>query len=63
MERGRNEGGHRSVPGAADREPAPEAAIGDRGRFGIHAVEDVVLVDEKTARAPNCFHSTMNLPF
>ena len=30
-ERGGNEGGHRSVSGAADREPAPEAAIGGRG--------------------------------
>src|SRR5262245_35265134 len=36
-ERGRNEGGHRSVPGAADREPAPEAAIDSPSRFGIRA--------------------------
>src|SRR6266404_3510020 len=54
-ERGGNEGGHRSVPGAADREPTPEAAIDGRGRFGIHAVKNVVLVDEEAARAPKLF--------
>src|SRR5260370_11923924 len=51
-ERGRNEGGHRSVPGAADREPAPEAAIDSPSRFGIRAIKNVVLVDEEAARAP-----------
>jgi hypothetical protein len=51
-ERGRNEGGHRSVPGAADREPAPKAAIDSPSRFGIRAIKNVVLVDEEAARAP-----------
>src|SRR5215470_16496573 len=54
-ERGGNEGGHRSVTGAADREPAPEAAIDSPSRFGIHAIENVVLVDEEAARAPKLF--------
>src|SRR5258708_39571602 len=54
-ERGRNEGGHGSVPGAADREPAPEAAIDSPSRFGIRAIEHVILVDEEAARAPKLF--------
>src|SRR5258708_29303900 len=54
-ERGRNEGGHRSVPGAADREPAPKAAIYSPSRFGIRAIKNVVLVDEEAARAPKLF--------
>src|SRR6266852_9400085 len=54
-ERGGNEGGHRSVPGAADREPAPEAAIDSPSRFGIRAIKNVVLVDEEAARAPKLF--------
>src|SRR5258708_1624359 len=54
-ERGRNEGGHRSVPGAADREPAPKAAIDSPSRFGIRAIKNVVLVDEEAARAPKLF--------
>ncbi len=49
-ERGGNEGRHRSVPGAADREPAPEAAIDSPSRFGIRAVKNVVLVDEDSTR-------------
>src|SRR5262249_56003817 len=54
-ERGGNEGSHRSVPGAADREPAPKAAIDSRSRFGIRAIKNVVLVDEEAARAPKLF--------
>src|SRR5262249_31246058 len=54
-ERGGNEGGHRSIPGAADREPTPEAAIDSPSRFGIHAIKNVVLVDEEAARAPKLF--------
>src|SRR5215470_5091815 len=54
-ERGGNEGGHRSVPGAADREPAPEATIDSPGRFGIRAIKNIVLVDEEATRAPKLF--------
>src|SRR5215813_5478842 len=54
-ERGGNEGSHRSVPGAADREPAPKAAIDSASRFGIHAIKNVVLVDEEAARAAELF--------
>src|SRR5262249_14699721 len=48
-----NERRHRAVPGAADPDPALPAVmvLGNRFRFGIRHIEDVVLVDEEPARA------------